>query len=68
MNEFRPVIGIESNDKYKNAEIKFMEFADAFNKLTPVQQEQLVKEIVTTVGMAALFEQCVRFMNNGGQR
>ncbi len=68
MNEFRPVIGIENHDKYKNAELKFMEFVDAFNKLNPVQRERFAKEAITTVAAAALIENVIRFMNNGGQR
>lgn len=68
MNEIKPVIGIENNDKYKNAELKFMEFVDAFNKLNPVQQEHLVKEIAVSAGMAVILGQFIRFMNNGGQR
>ncbi len=68
MNEIRPVIGIEFDDKYIDAKKKFIECLDAFNKLNPVQQEQLVKEIAASVGMIALLEQFIRFMHNGGQR
>ena len=68
MNEIKPVIGIEFDDKYIDAKKKFIDCLDAFNKLNPVQQEQLVKEIAVSAGMAVILRQFIRFMNNGGQR
>lgn len=67
MNEFRPTIGIEFDDKYIDAKTKLIELVKALNALTSEQSRQLANEFLTSMGMAASFEQFVSYMNNGGQ-
>lgn len=66
MNGFKPVVGIEFDDKYINAKNKLIEFAKAVNELTDTQRAQLAQEFITSYGMAASLEQFVSYMNNGG--
>ena len=67
MNGFKPTIGIEFDDKYINAKNKLIDFMGALNDLTDAQRHQLAREFMASFGMAASFEQFVRYMNNGGQ-
>ena len=67
MNEFRPTVGIEFDDKYVEAKAKLVEFVKALNALTSEQRRQLASEFLASMGMAASFEQFVGYMNNGGQ-
>lgn len=68
MNGFQPTIGIEFDDRYINAKNKLIDFARALNDLSALQREQLAKECVTSIGMAASFEQFVSYMTQGGLR
>ena len=67
MNGFRPTVGIEFDDKYTNAKTKLIDFVKSLNELSPTQKEQLANEFIASAGMAASFEQFVKYMNNGGQ-
>ena len=67
MNGFKPTIGIEFDNKYSDAKNKLLDFAKALDKLTPTQKEQLAKEFISSMGMAASLEQFIKYMNNGGQ-
>ena len=70
MNDFRPTIGIEFDDNYKEAKNKLIEFIAALNKLTEEQSQELAREFLMSVGMGALFEQFIKFakfINNGGR-
>ncbi len=67
MNEFRPTIGIEFDDKYIEAKTKLMELVKALNALTAEQSRQLANEFLTSMRMVASFEQFLSYMNNGGQ-
>lgn len=67
MNGFRPTIGIEFEDKYTEAKNKLIDFIKAFDKLTPLQREQLAREYLACIGKEAAFEQFIHFMNNGGK-
>lgn len=67
MNEFRPTLGLEFDDKYIEAKTKLIELIKALNDLTAEQSRYLANEFLTSIGMAASFEQFVRYMNNGGQ-
>lgn len=67
MNGFRPTIGIEFEDKYTEAKNKLIDFIKAFDKLTPLQREQLAREYLASIGKEAAFEQFIHFMNNGGK-
>lgn len=67
MNEFRPAIGIEFDNKYIEAKAKLIDLIKALDALTPEQRKQLANEFLASMGMAASLEQFVRYMNNGGQ-
>lgn len=67
MNEFKPVMGIEFDDKYKDARKKLIDFMEALSYLTSEQKEQLAKEYMASIGMAAAFEQFMHYINNGGR-
>lgn len=67
MNDFRLTVGIEFDDKYIDAKNKLLEFVKALNNLTDAQKSQLAGEVIQSMGMAGLYEQFVRYMNNGGQ-
>lgn len=67
MNGFKPTIGIEFDDKYSDAKNKLIDLVKALDKLTPTQKEQLAKEFIASMGMAASLEQFIKYMNNGGQ-
>lgn len=67
MNGFKPVVGVKFDDNYINAKNKLMDFADAVNKLTPTQREELAKELITTTGMAASIQQFINYIRSGGQ-
>lgn len=67
MNSFKPIIGIEFDDKYNDAKNKLIDLVKALDKLNPTQKEQLAKEFIASVSMAASFEQFIIYMNNGGQ-
>lgn len=63
----KPTIGIEFDDKYINARSKFIDFVAALNELTPRQKDQLAKECIASMGMAASLEQFINYVNNGGR-
>lgn len=67
MNEFRPTVGIEFDDKYIEARSKLIDFIKALNDLTAWQKECLAKEYLVSIGMAAAFEQFMNYINGGGQ-
>ncbi len=67
MNEFKPMIGIEFDDKYIDAQNKLNDFIKALNNLTPVQRERLAREYIASMGMTAVLEQFINYMNNGGR-
>ncbi len=67
MNGFKPTIGIEFDDKYIDAQNKLNDFIKALNNLTPVQRERLAREYIASMGMAAVLEQFINYMNNGGR-
>ena len=70
MNGFRPTVGIEFDDKYKNAKAKLTDFVESLKDLTPSQREQLAREYINTVGMPVILSQFIgftNFMSNGGQ-
>ena len=67
MNEIRPTIGIEFNDKYIYAKNKLFESYKAFKQLNEAQKQQLAIEFLNSVGMPDAFEQFVRYINNGGR-
>ena len=66
MNGLKPVVGIEFDDNYINAKNKLIDFAVAVNKLTPIQREQLAKELVTSTGMEASIQQFINYIRAGG--
>lgn len=67
MNNFKPSLGIEFNDKYIDAKNKLINFIAALNELTEIQRQQLANEFLTSVGAADSFEQFAKYMNNGGR-
>ena len=66
MNEIRPTIGIEFDDKYTNAKNKLIELVKALDGLTDAQRVQLAQEYITSYSMATSLEQFVSYMKNGG--
>jgi len=46
MNGIRPTLGIEFDDEYINAKNKLIEFIKAWDKLNPMQKEQLTLELI----------------------
>lgn len=66
MNEIRPTVGIEFNDKYTNAKNKLIDFVKALDELNDIQRAQLAQEFITSYSMAISFEQFVSYMKNGG--
>lgn len=67
MDNFRPTLGIEFDDKYLNAKTKLIEFFKAINELAPVQRNTLANEVLTTMGIASSFDMLIALMNNGGK-
>lgn len=67
MNGFKPVVGIEFDDNYINAKNKLIDFAAVVNKLTPMQREQLARELMASTGMAASIQQILNYIKTGGQ-
>ena len=67
MNDFRPSLGIEFDDKYTDAKNKLIDFMVSLNESTEMQKQQLAKEFIASASMAASLEQFVIYMNNGGQ-
>lgn len=67
MNGFKPAIGVEFDDDYINAKNKLMDFAEAVNKLTPKQREQLARELMAATGIAASIQQFINYIRAGGQ-
>jgi len=65
MNGIRPTLGIEFDDEYINAKNKLIEFIKAWDKLNPMQKEQLTLELIKSCEVAASFKQSVDYMNNG---
>lgn len=66
MNEIRPTIGIEFDDKYTNAKNKLIELVKTLDELTDTQRAQLAQEYITSYSMATSLEQFVSYMKNGG--
>ena len=66
MNEIRPTIGIEFDDKYTNAKNKLIELVKTLDELTDTQRVQLAQEYITSYSMATSLEQFVSYMKNGG--
>lgn len=67
MDNFRPTLGIESDDKYLNAKTKLIEFLKAIKDLTPAQSNALANEFLTAMGIASSFDALIALMNNGGR-
>ena len=67
MNNFKPSLGIEFDDKYIDAKNKLIGFISALSKLTEAQKKQLANEFLSSLGLAASFEQFLKYMNNGGR-
>lgn len=67
MNEFKPSIGVEFNNKYIDAKNKLVDFIRALDKLTPTQKRQLSEEFMKSMGIATSLEQFIKYMNNGGR-
>lgn len=67
MNGYRPTIGIEYDDKYKNAKSKLIDFLEAMNELTPAQRAQFARECAESIGKVASLGQFINHMNNGGR-
>ena len=67
MNEFKPTIGIEFDDKLTDATNKLIDLVQALDDLTDNQRKQLANNFITSVGMANSFEQFANYMKNGGQ-
>lgn len=67
MNGFKPVVGIEFDDNYIDAKNKLIDFAAAVNKLTPMQREQLARELIASTGVAASIQQFINHIRAGGQ-
>lgn len=67
MDGFGPTIGIEYDDKYLNAKRKLIDLAEALNKLTPAQREQLAREWLAFIDMKGTIEQFIDYLNNGGR-
>lgn len=67
MDNFRPTLGIESDDKYLNAKTKLIEFLKAIKALNPAQSNALANEFLTAMGIASSFDTLIALMNNGGR-
>lgn len=67
MNDFKLTMGIEFEDKYKEAKRKMLDFKKAFDELTVTEQKRLVEEAVAVAGFAISAEQLINFMKFGGQ-
>ena len=67
MNNFKPSLGIEFDDKYIDAKNKLICFIAALNGLTEEQRLQLAREFLASYGVASSFEQFVKYMNDKGQ-
>lgn len=67
MDNFRPTLGIEFDDKYLNAKTKLIEFLKAIKDLTPAQSNALANEFLTAMGIASSFDALIALMNNGGR-
>ncbi len=67
MDNFRPTLGIESDDKYLNAKTKLIEFLKAIKDLNPAQSNALANEFLTAMGIASSFDALIALMNNGGR-
>lgn len=65
MNGWKPAIGIEFDDEYKEAKNKLLDFLKALNNLNPTQKEQLAREVMVSMGMAVSFEQFMYYMSGG---
>lgn len=66
MNNFKPTLGVEINDKYDNAKIKLIEFLKSLKELTPAQSNSLANELLTTMGLASSLDALIALMNNDG--
>ena len=67
MDNFRPTLGIESDNKYLNAKTKLIEVFKAINELSPVQRNTLANEVLTSMGIASSFDMFIALINNGGK-
>lgn len=62
MNDFRPMVEIEFDDKYLNAKSKVIECIKVLNQLTPEQKQQLAQECFASMGMATSLEQFIHYL------
>ena len=60
MNQYRPTIGIEPTDKYEKAKQDLINAFYSFGKLSPVQQETLIKELFGAVNVATVLNIMLR--------
>lgn len=67
MDNSRPTLGIEFDDKYLDAKNKLIEFLQALKDLTPAQSNALANEFITAMGIASSFDALIALMNNGGR-
>lgn len=68
MNNFRPTVGIEFEDRYLEAKNKLIDFMKALHVLTPAQNEELSMELLTAMGIADSFETLISMLNKGGHQ
>lgn len=66
INNFKPTLGVESNDKYDTAKIKLIELLKILNELTLAQSNALANELLTAMGIATSLDSLIDLMNNGG--
>ncbi len=63
MNEIKLTAGVKFTDEYIEAQNKLLEFAEAFNKLTPSQKQYFVDELLSNANDAVLIQQFANFIN-----
>lgn len=68
MNNFRPTVGVEFGDKYLEAKNKMIDFLKALSALTPVQSNELAKELLSAMGIADSFDTLISILNIGGHQ
>lgn len=65
MYGIRPTLGVEFEDKYKDAKNKLIDFVKALDELTQEERNNLATEFITSFGVATSFDEFVRHMNGG---
>ncbi len=68
MNYIKPSVGVEFTDEYDEAKRKLVEFMIAFDKLHPLQKEQLMNEYMSSAARATSLALFVNYMYNKGCR